>query len=279
MTWTALLITSAGRLWPFGVRGILTAKHSISLDAGPRRRRLFSANSTEGHPVPIKRLWFVLLVTAGILESGMALAHFGLQDRMELVAGLRKSAGSPRLGALRSEFLVGGASPGRQRLGALRRQAGARCWRLRAAVCFSSRSVLADTWRLRRRCPHAVTSTASVDSMADGGIPVDNHRPSLDTPLRQSGCDEEFKRLSLSAGRSTGLRHYRGRTALFHHGADRGPDAERLRAAAPGRRPRAERRERRRLFITICPAVSHAHQHGGIHRETEAGAAEVAFRS
>jgi hypothetical protein len=28
MTWTALEITSAGRLWPFGVRGILTAKHS-----------------------------------------------------------------------------------------------------------------------------------------------------------------------------------------------------------------------------------------------------------
>jgi hypothetical protein len=35
--------------------------------------------SREGHSVPNKRAWFVLLTAAGILEGGMALAHFGLQ--------------------------------------------------------------------------------------------------------------------------------------------------------------------------------------------------------
>lgn len=34
VTWTALEITSAGRLWPFGVLGILTAKHSTRIAEG-----------------------------------------------------------------------------------------------------------------------------------------------------------------------------------------------------------------------------------------------------
>ena len=35
--------------------------------------------------MPGKRLWFVLLAAAGILEGGMALAHFGLQDQWSLL--------------------------------------------------------------------------------------------------------------------------------------------------------------------------------------------------
>ena len=35
--------------------------------------------------MPSKRLWFVLLTAAGILEGGMALAHFGLQYEWSLL--------------------------------------------------------------------------------------------------------------------------------------------------------------------------------------------------
>ena len=44
-----------------------------------------SADSIEGHPVPSKRLWLVPLAAAGVLEGGMALAHFGLQYEWSLL--------------------------------------------------------------------------------------------------------------------------------------------------------------------------------------------------
>ena len=170
---------------------------------GPRRMRAFSEN-VAAQPARLQRRFNRRAPTAkqSIVarspRSGWCAARwngarpFRTSVRMEPVAGLRKFTGSPRLGAFCSELLLGSASPGHQRLGALRRQTGTGCGRVRAAVCVSGRSVLADTWRLRVGRTHAATPTASVDSIADGGIPRDDHCPSLGTSLRLSDIVQDF---------------------------------------------------------------------------------------